>query len=314
MGEEIFVLDDAYWLRDLASKAARRVKKLVGRPDPTPWILRPKMAARQEGYVDLVLVPNAAGNDAALTQLLHEALSPLGVSLLVATEQTAAALADEVRAGKIRPHVLLNVSSGGQFAELMKAAEGAGICVINDASKRAEWCAGESSLEKFGEAGLAVRSSAPGNGDQARRLRVFNIFGAKTLLWWTSETRRYEAVSWDEVREHNLIEAERLCDRVSEVTGLDFFYSEIAITHGDGPPRFELFLGCNDQFDLMPGSVHSEGMPDEWVKWICERIAEFVWRKKNGVAETAGHLMWLGGKSENSVSLAEAKKRMGTAA
>jgi hypothetical protein len=307
------VFKDAYWLRDVASKAARRVKKLIGRPDPTPWILRPKSAARREAYADLVVVVDPGGNEAVVRRVLHEALSPLGVSLLVAAGEMAGALAEEVRGGKIRPHVLLNISSGAQVAELMKAAEGAGICVVNDASKRAEWCGGESSLERFARSGLAVGSSV-GNGDQARRLRVFNIFGARTLLWWTSETRRYEAVSWEEVREHHLMEAERLCERVSGVTGLEIFYSEIAVVHGDGPLRLELVEGCNDRIDLTPVSAASEGMPDEWVKWICGRVGEFVWRKKNGVAETAGHSMWLGGKSGKSVSLSEAKKRMGTAA
>lgn len=303
---------DVYWLRDVASKAKRRVKKLIGRPDPTPWVLRPNSAAGREAYVDFVFVPSSVGN-AAMSNLLHEAFSPLGVSLLIATPQAAAALAKEVRSGKIKPHVLLNLFRGQQFAEVVEAAEKAGICIINDPLKRQQWCE-DGASEKFEQAGLSVQMVGDSEGQQARRLRAFNIFGAKTFLWWRSETRQYEALTWDEVRKQNLIQAERLLERVAQLTELDFFCCEMAIINENGHDRFVLVDGCNDQIDLTPGSAGSEGIPDEWVKWICHCIAEFVWRKKNGVAATVGHSMWLGGKAENSVSLAGAKKRMGTAA
>jgi hypothetical protein len=50
---------------------------------------------------------------------------------------------------------------------------------------------------------------------------------------------------------------------------------------------------CNDQCDMNPVSAQADGPPDEWVKWVCERLAEFVWRKKHARGESVGSALWL---------------------
>jgi len=30
-----------------------------------------------------------------------------------------------------------------------------------------------------------------------------------------------------------------------------------------------------------------------WVKWVCERLAEFVWRRTHGRETGVGHSLWL---------------------
>jgi hypothetical protein len=92
---------------------------------------------------------------------------------------------------------------------------------------------------------------------------------------------------------------------------MDYFSSEIAITNGVGQPRFVLIDYCNDQCDMNPVSVQGDGPPDEWVKWVCERVAEFVWRKKHGREEAGGHSLWL---ASGSAAGGEGKARIVTAA
>src|SRR5258706_10488570 len=85
-----------------------------------------------------------------------------------------------------------------------------------------------------------------------------------------------------------------LIDRMAGVTGMDYFSSEIAITNGVGQPRFVLIDYCNDQCDMNPVSVQGDGPPDEWVRWVCERLAGFVWREKHGREEAGGAPPWPG--------------------
>ena len=59
---------------------------------------------------------------------------------------------------------------------------------------------------------------------------------------------------------------------------------------------------CNDQCDLNPASAQADGPPDEWVKWVCERFAEFVWRKKHNIEAPAGHSMWLPGGNQATLA------------
>jgi hypothetical protein len=63
---------------------------------------------------------------------------------------------------------------------------------------------------------------------------------------------------------------------------------------------------CIDQCDLHPVCAQAEGPPDEWVSWVCERLAEFVWRKKHARVELVGSALWLadgaGSRSESTLT------------
>ena len=58
-------------------------------------------------------------------------------------------------------------------------------------------------------------------------------------------------------------------------------------------------------------SYEADGPPDEWVKWVCARFAEFVRRKKEGVEAPEGHELWLAGAA---ATMAGGKPRIVSAA
>lgn len=359
------MFQDAYWLRDAAGKAVRRAKKLMGRPDPTPWILRPGGRARAgAGYVDFVVALDFIGNNAPLTKLFHDALSPYGLSLLVANKHNVGKLTAEVGAGRIKPHVLLDLCSAchPEFGALLKAAAGAGVHTIGEPAKLEQWTYKARAQRKLEEAGLpvpatvVVRADEPSReltaeeraavgercvikpswgvagkgvvagmkptreaieaarqfdpkddylvqrmikwesfGNRTAYLRGYNVLGHRTLLWWAPETKQYDVLTWEDVRRFDLMPAVDLVDRMARVTGMEFFSSEIAVTNGVGQPRFVLIDYCNDQCDMNPVSEQPDGPPDVWVRWVVERFAEYVWRRKHGVSAPAGHSMWLPG-------------------
>jgi hypothetical protein len=355
-------------LRDLSNKIVRRAKKLIGRADETPWVLRPTGSARRGAYVDFVIGLNFLNNNATLTRMLHEAMSPLGLSMLVANRLNVAQLTRDYRAGRDTPRVYLDLCSAiePEFGELLKAASHAGAYTIGHPELLETWTYKARAQKRLEEAGLPVpptvvitaneksRALTPdecdalgekcvikpswgvaGKGvvanviptieaiDSARRfdpkddyliqrmikwdklgqrtayLRGYNVLGARTLLWWAPETKLYDLLTWDDLRQHDLLPAVELIDRMARLTGMDYFSSEIAITSGVNQPRFVLIDYCNDQCDMNPVSAQADGPPDAWVKWVCERLAEFVWRKKHGRTDSVGSSLWLADAQEN---------------
>jgi hypothetical protein len=356
-------LGTANGLRDLANKAVRRARKLVGRPDETPWVLRPKGGGGGDGYVDFVIGLDFLNNNATLTRMLHEAMSPYGLSLLVANKTNVAKLTGDYRAGRDRPLVYLDLCSAiaPEFGELLRAAAGAGVYTIGQPALLDQWTYKARAQKRLEEAGLPVPATvvitagersreltaeerqAVGercvikpswgvagkgvvanvkptveaieaarqfdlkddylvqrmikweklDGGRTAYLRGYNVLGSRTLLWWAPETKLYDLLTWADVREHDLMPAVELIERMARVTGMDYFSSEIAITSGVGQPRFILIDYCNDQCDMNPVSAQADGPPDEWVRWVCERLAEFVWRRKHGRGESVGSSLWL---------------------
>ncbi len=269
------MLSEAYWLRDAANKAKRRVKKLVGRPDPSPWILRPNAPSQNQAYVDCVIALDPRQDNAALTKMLHEAMSPYGVSLLIAGKGNLAALIEQVRAGKVKPHVYLDLCSAknAEFGELSKAVAGAGVFSVNTSKNNA--------AKSLQEAGLPICTTAVDPGE--RRIRAYNVFGSRSMLWFTPTSGKYETLTWADVRSVDLMPAAELTDRVTKVTEMEFFSADIRVVDR---ANFAIV-------EVGDGQCELNGPPDEWLKWCCAKLAEFVWRKKNGIAEQAGHSMWL---------------------
>jgi hypothetical protein len=154
------VLRESYWLRDVATKVVRRVKKLAGRPDNSPWVLRPsaEAASGAPSYVDFVVGLDFLSNTALLTKLFHEALSPYGLSLLVANKHNVHSLTQEIAAGRLKPHVYLDLCSAVDpaFGDLLRAAAGAGVYTIGEPAKLDVWTYKARAQHKLEEAGLPV--------------------------------------------------------------------------------------------------------------------------------------------------------------
>jgi len=74
-----------------------------------------------------------------------------------------------------------------------------------------------------------------------------------------------------------------IIDRVAEVTGMDFFSTEIAITKESGPDRFVMIDYVNDQCDMDP-TDNPYSPPEPFCRFVCQRLAEFTYRKKQGLS------------------------------
>jgi hypothetical protein len=133
-------------------------------------------------------------------------------------------------------------------------------------------------------------------GEREAYLRGYNVLGHRTLMWW-SEGRGYSNVTWDDMRQYDLMCALELVERVGRLTGLEFFSSEIAIVGEAGSvspeERFVLIDYVNDQCDIDPQAQPSRSPPEDWVRWVCGRLAEFTWQKKHGMREEGAGTVYL---------------------
>jgi hypothetical protein len=343
----------------VAGKLSRRAKKVLGKPDNSPWVLRPGGRAPHNTYVDFIFGLDYLSPNSRLVELFHEAMSPYGLSVLLVNQSNVDRVIAEVERGWLQPHVYLDLASTThpRFNDLALAAAGKGVYVVDDPEGLTEWTYKATSHVRLQRAGLPLpptvilpKGSADreltnaerqmvgdhcvikpstgfgnrgvvvvvgptavniaqardfnrdddwliqrmiswtrfSNPDRPAYLRAYCLLGHRSLMWWAKEgdTDHYELLSWNDLRRFDLLAAVELVDRVAAVSGVDFFSSEIAITSADraDPNRFVLIDYINDQCDMDPEArPGTTPVPEPWVRWVCQRLAEFCWRRKHGI-------------------------------
>jgi glutathione synthase/RimK-type ligase-like ATP-grasp enzyme len=93
--------------------------------------------------------------------------------------------------------------------------------------------------------------------------------------WWDMQTHVYTPVTAAEEQAFELTPLRQTTRKIAEVCGLNMFSTEIAQT---GASLFVAVDYVNDQIDLRLKSNTYDGVPDEIVRDIAERLAELVLR------------------------------------
>jgi hypothetical protein len=256
-----------YWLRDLTEKLARRVKKLVGRADPSPWVVRPHAPKAGDG-ADLMVT--GADADSPLVRALHAACSPRRLTLMVAGDDAAGRIAS----GDLRPAVVLALD----VSSAVDAARAAGAHVLGafDATAaiaKAE-AAGISFTAGAAQASLGVHSAG-------ELVRVLHVVGDQTIVAWSPGRGTAAAVDWQAVRSRNLMSAAEQAERVARAASLECFAMDFAVLpQGRVVPV---------EFVADPWAT----LPDATRGWCAERIADVVDRRKRGAKDASGHSVWV---------------------
>ncbi|MEP0861264.1 MAG: hypothetical protein HRF52_07475 [Ignavibacterium sp.] len=103
--------------------------------------------------------------------------------------------------------------------------------------------------------------------------RCFWAFGKPICCWWDDQTHIYETISREEIEIFNLKKLYEITRKISRLTALDFFSTEIAITEDN---KFVVIDYVNDQCDMRFKSKHQDGIPDEIVYDIIEQLKKAV--------------------------------------
>lgn len=107
--------------------------------------------------------------------------------------------------------------------------------------------------------------------------RSFWAFGKSIPTWWDDQTHIYRELFGSEIEKYNLGNLSAITRKIAELTGLDFFSTEIVLT-GEG--NFIVVDYVNDQCDMRLKSLHVDGVPDRVVNDIIESMKNFISCKK----------------------------------
>ena len=110
-------------------------------------------------------------------------------------------------------------------------------------------------------------------GPRKAWFRVFSACDTTIPCWWDDETHIYANVSNDEMSIHGLEPLITTTQKISEVCGLEFFSTEVAITE---EKKFIVVDYVNDICDMRLQSQHPDGVPDAVVEKLCGSLARHV--------------------------------------
>jgi len=109
-------------------------------------------------------------------------------------------------------------------------------------------------------------------GGEPAYFRVYYVFGRLFCVWWNCYTDRHRILTGSEEEAHGLGRLRALARRVAELTGMQFFSTEIAVTEAG---EFVLIDYVNDQCHLLAQSASAQiGVPDEIVAAIARCLVE----------------------------------------
>jgi hypothetical protein len=126
--------------------------------------------------------------------------------------------------------------------------------------------------------------------------RVLSCLGELTAFWWSPldparpDRPSYRAVTPAEMRRHRLQPVLAFAEALGELSGLDWFSTELCLSDGPETSRFRITGAdgserrlvaidyLNDQCDVDVQSRWAGAVPDRFVQGVAERFAEEAWR------------------------------------
>lgn len=103
--------------------------------------------------------------------------------------------------------------------------------------------------------------------------RVFWAFNKVIPTWWDDHTHVYESITYDQIKKYHLQPLHRITKRLSRITRIDYFSTEIALTRKN---KFVLIDYINDQCDMRLKSKHHDGVPDEVIIQFIEQMKKKI--------------------------------------
>lgn len=107
--------------------------------------------------------------------------------------------------------------------------------------------------------------------------RCYWAFGKPVCAWWDDITHIYTTLLATEIEKFNLKKLFQITKTIQNLTQLDFFSTEIALTTKN---IFVVIDYVNDQCDMRLKSLHADGVPDEIVLKILNNLRVSVNKEK----------------------------------
>ena len=112
-------------------------------------------------------------------------------------------------------------------------------------------------------------------GGRRAWFRVFYAFGEIIPCWWDDRTHVYTAVTPEEEQSFSLCPLRSMTQTIQSICGLDFFSTEIAFMENS---RIAAVDYVNDMCDMRSQSKFTDGVPDNVIEAIVQKMTETVFR------------------------------------
>ncbi len=167
---------------------------------------------------------------------------------------------------------VIDLTSLGERFTIKPAHGGGGDGVINEAATLSEVLIAR---QAFASQRYLLQSHIiPARlGSRMAWFRVIHFAGNAYPCWWDTRTHIYTRVTPREETCYNLGSLHSISSSIANICGLELFSTEIAMTPDGG---FVIVDYVNDPVDLRLQSASSDGVPDDIVKDIAERLAELI--------------------------------------
>jgi len=166
----------------------------------------------------------------------------------------------------------IDLSALGESFTIKPAYGGGGAGVINEATTLSQVLVArqEYPTQRY----LLQAHIIPARfGSRMAWFRVIYCAGKVYPCWWDNYTHIYTHVTSNEETCYDLSSLRSITSSIANLCGLTLFSTEIAIT-SDG--RFVVVDYVNDPIDLRLQSKTFDGVPDDIVKDITERLVELI--------------------------------------
>ena len=120
--------------------------------------------------------------------------------------------------------------------------------------------------------------------------RIYHLFGEIIPCWWEPSTGAYRQVTLKEADSYNLMPLVRITSEIARITRVDWFSCEIAIDKKND--EFTVIDYMNDQCAVSPQSQYKDGVPDDLIVHIAQRMVDKAWNYLSGRFTLTYRAVW----------------------
>ena len=147
---------------------------------------------------------------------------------------------------------------------------------------------------KRGQKILVYRHQEPlAEGDMELRFRMWYLFGRIIPSWCRRDRSHFQRLTLDDAGHDAFAQMIAMVRRCAEVTGLDWFMTEVLVTGSQRRQSVLVLEPPNALAGLGPGVAVLAETSSEILRLAAQRLVEVAWRRGRGLPLSDGTGVWL---------------------
>jgi hypothetical protein len=130
-------------------------------------------------------------------------------------------------------------------------------------------------------------------GDMELRFRIWYLFGRIIPSWCRRERNHFQRMTLDDTGHDAFGQMIAMVRRCAEITGLDWFMTELLVTGSQRRKRVLVLEPPNALAGLGPGVAVLSETSSGIMRLVAERLVDVAWRRGRGLPLSDGTGVWL---------------------